>query len=120
MQDSVRVSLGVRLGYPVFLGTLSSYTVFVPCALQMLVIGHWPALSSLVPLFPFRWRAYLINLCHRCIDNGLDRWLGILPVLHYCMQLSPPRKDSKSQAEDTWAGLEGISFVQFREKGPLG
>ncbi|XP_055448252.1 E3 ubiquitin-protein ligase RNF213 isoform X2 [Psammomys obesus] len=64
------------------------------------------------------WRAYLTNLCHGCIDQGLDRWLGTLPVLHHCTQLSPPRKDSKSQAEDAWAGLEGISFVQFRERGP--
>ncbi|XP_057630023.1 E3 ubiquitin-protein ligase RNF213-like [Chionomys nivalis] len=65
---------------------------------------------------PQKWRAYLVNLCCRCIDKGVDRWLGTLPILHYCMQLSPPRRASKSQSEDTWAGLEGICFAQFREK----
>nr|XP_045015373.1 E3 ubiquitin-protein ligase RNF213 [Jaculus jaculus] len=62
-----------------------------------------------------RWPEHLIHLCHRCVEAGVIRWLGVLPVLHYCMQLSPPKKDSVSQREDTWAGLEGISFVQFRE-----
>nr|XP_034361931.1 E3 ubiquitin-protein ligase RNF213 [Arvicanthis niloticus] len=65
-----------------------------------------------------RWRAYLTNLCHRCIDKRCGRWLGILPLLHHCMQQSPPRKNSKSQPEDSWAGLEGISFSEFRDKAP--
>ncbi|CAH6776517.1 Rnf213 [Phodopus roborovskii] len=67
---------------------------------------------------PQKWRAYLINLYDRCILDGIEHWLGTLPVLHYCMQLSLPRKDSKSMSEDTWAGLEGLSFVQFRDKAP--
>ncbi|KAL6038048.1 hypothetical protein STEG23_019389 [Scotinomys teguina] len=70
-----------------------------------------PILSTLQ-----KWRAYLVTLCHKCITEGVDCWMGTLPVLHYCMQLSPPKKDSKSQPEDTWAGLEGISFAQFRDK----
>ncbi|CAO2646317.1 E3 ubiquitin-protein ligase RNF213, partial [Lemmus lemmus] len=48
----------------------------------------------------------------------MDHWLGILPVLHCCMQLSPPRRASKNQPEDTWAGLEGIPYAQFRENAP--
>lgn len=84
----------------------------------MVVIDHWAILPSLTPLFPSRWRAYLVNLCRRCIDEGMDRWLGTLPILHCCIQLSPPRRNSKSQPEDTWAGLEGIPFAQFREKAP--
>ncbi|XP_052050777.1 E3 ubiquitin-protein ligase RNF213 isoform X2 [Apodemus sylvaticus] len=72
-----------------------------------------PVLST-----PQRWRPYLTHLCVRCIDERCDRWLGILPILHYCMQQSPPRKTSKSQPEDTWAGLEGIFFSQFRDKAP--
>lgn len=84
----------------------------------MVVIDPWATFPSLTPLFPSRWRAYLASLCCRCIDKGVDRWLGTLPILHYCVQLSPPRRDSKSQSEDTWAGLEGICFAQFREKAP--
>ncbi|XP_076693046.2 E3 ubiquitin-protein ligase RNF213-like [Callospermophilus lateralis] len=61
-----------------------------------------------------RWQEYLVNLCQRCIDARVVDWLGILPVLHYCMQLAPPRKDFVSQPEDIWAGLKGISF-QFQE-----
>ncbi|XP_073901038.1 E3 ubiquitin-protein ligase RNF213 isoform X4 [Castor canadensis] len=65
-----------------------------------------------------RWREWLVNLCQRCTDAHEDRWVGTLPVLHYCMQLSPPRRDSVNQPEDTWAALEGISYSQFREKAP--
>lgn len=76
--------------------------------------------SDLSPILskPQKWRAYLVNLCHRCITDGVERWLGTLPVLHRCMQLSPPRKDSKSLPEDSWAGLEGISFASLRDKAP--
>ncbi|KAF7471344.1 Hypothetical predicted protein [Marmota monax] len=63
-----------------------------------------------------RWREYLVNLCQRCMDAKVIDWLGILPVLHYCMQLAPPRKDFVSQPEDTWAALEGISFSQFQKE----
>ncbi|XP_035293735.1 E3 ubiquitin-protein ligase RNF213 isoform X3 [Cricetulus griseus] len=76
-------------------------------------------LSDLSPIVskPQKWCVYLIGLCHRCITDGVERWLGTLPVLHHCtQQLSPPRKDSKSLPEDTWAGLEGISFAHFRDK----
>ncbi|CAO2646303.1 E3 ubiquitin-protein ligase RNF213, partial [Lemmus lemmus] len=76
--------------------------------------------SDLSPILskPQKWRAYLVNLCCRCIAEGVDHWLGILPVLHRCMQLSPPRRASKRQPEDTWAGLEGIPYAQFRENAP--
>ncbi|KAM5149392.1 E3 ubiquitin-protein ligase RNF213 [Callospermophilus lateralis] len=63
-----------------------------------------------------RWREYLVNLCQRCMDAKVIDWLGILPVLHYCMRLAPPRKDFVSQPEDTWAALEGISFSQFQKE----
>uniref|UniRef100_A0A8D2H250 Ring finger protein 213 n=1 Tax=Urocitellus parryii TaxID=9999 RepID=A0A8D2H250_UROPR len=65
-----------------------------------------------------RWREYLVNLCQRCMNAKVIDWLGILPVLHYCMRLAPPRKDFVSQPEDTWAALEGISFSQFQKKMP--
>uniref|UniRef100_A0A2K5Z6W0 E3 ubiquitin-protein ligase RNF213 n=1 Tax=Mandrillus leucophaeus TaxID=9568 RepID=A0A2K5Z6W0_MANLE len=62
------------------------------------------------------WRLYLVNLCQRCMDKSMYHWLGILPVLHCCMELAPRHKDAWSQPEDTWAALEGISFSQFREQ----
>ncbi|XP_029401804.1 E3 ubiquitin-protein ligase RNF213 isoform X4 [Mus pahari] len=74
--------------------------------------------SDLSPVLsmPQRWRACLTKLCLRCADERCDRWLGILPLLHSCMQRPPPKENSKSQAEDTWAGLEGIPFSEFRDK----
>ena len=90
----------------------------VPCTVKMVIIDPCATFPSLTPPFPPRWRAYLVKLCCRCIAEGVDHWLGILPILHYCMQLSPPRRASKSQSEDTWAGLEGICFAQFREEAP--
>ncbi|XP_045425587.1 E3 ubiquitin-protein ligase RNF213 isoform X3 [Lemur catta] len=63
-----------------------------------------------------RWREYLVNLCHSCIENRVDDWLGALPVLHYCAKPSLQGEDTGTQPEDTWAALEGISFSQFREK----
>uniref|UniRef100_A0A8C0I728 E3 ubiquitin-protein ligase RNF213 n=1 Tax=Balaenoptera musculus TaxID=9771 RepID=A0A8C0I728_BALMU len=62
------------------------------------------------------WRASLVNLCQMCMDKKVDRWVCALPVLHHCMDLSPPAQDSGMQPEDTWAALEGISFSEFREK----
>uniref|UniRef100_UPI000E55D81A E3 ubiquitin-protein ligase RNF213-like n=1 Tax=Urocitellus parryii TaxID=9999 RepID=UPI000E55D81A len=63
-----------------------------------------------------RWQEYLVNLCQRYINARVVNWLGILPVLHYCMQLVPPRKDFVSQPEDIWDALKGIPFSQFQEK----
>ncbi|XP_047401153.1 E3 ubiquitin-protein ligase RNF213 isoform X1 [Sciurus carolinensis] len=63
-----------------------------------------------------RWREYLVDLCQRCMDAKVVDWLGVLPVLHYCMQLEPPRKDLVSQPADVWAALEGIPFLKFQEK----
>ncbi|XP_077886537.1 E3 ubiquitin-protein ligase RNF213-like isoform X3 [Ictidomys tridecemlineatus] len=63
-----------------------------------------------------RWQEYLVNLCQRCMAVRVIDWLGILPVLHYCMQLAPPRKDFVNQPEDIWAALQGVSFSQFQEK----
>ncbi|KAM4802762.1 E3 ubiquitin-protein ligase RNF213-like [Urocitellus parryii] len=63
-----------------------------------------------------RWQVYLVNLCQRCMVARVVDWLGILPVLHYCMQLDPPRKDSVNQSEDIWAALKGISFSQFQKE----
>ncbi|CAN0131544.1 unnamed protein product [Rangifer tarandus platyrhynchus] len=64
------------------------------------------------------WRASLVNLCHMCMEKKVDLWVCALPVLHHCMDLSPPAQGSVMQPEDTWAALEGISFSEFRETRP--
>ncbi|XP_069398073.1 E3 ubiquitin-protein ligase RNF213 isoform X3 [Ovis canadensis] len=64
------------------------------------------------------WRASLVNLCQMCMDKKVDSWVCALPVLHHCMDLSPPAQGSVMQPEDTWAALEGISFSEFRETRP--
>ncbi|KAI4533817.1 hypothetical protein MG293_016836 [Ovis ammon polii] len=64
------------------------------------------------------WRASLVNLCQTCMDKKVDSWVCALPVLHHCMDLSPPAQGSVMQPEDTWAALEGISFSEFRETRP--
>ncbi|XP_047614339.1 E3 ubiquitin-protein ligase RNF213 isoform X4 [Phacochoerus africanus] len=65
---------------------------------------------------PHSWRNSLVDLCQRCMDREVDLWVCTLPVLHLCMEPSPPTKDAGMQPEDTWAALEGISFSEFREK----
>ncbi|XFF88667.1 hypothetical protein AB1E18_014886 [Capra hircus] len=67
---------------------------------------------------PQSWRASLVNLCQTCMDKKVDSWVCALPVLHHCMDLSPPAQGSVMQPEDTWAALEGISFSEFRETRP--
>ncbi|ELK12270.1 RING finger protein 213 [Pteropus alecto] len=62
------------------------------------------------------WRTWLVNLCQRSMDMKVDLWVGTLPVLHHCMERSPPGRDAGTQPEDTWAALEGISFSEFRER----
>ncbi|XP_023378779.1 E3 ubiquitin-protein ligase RNF213 [Pteropus vampyrus] len=62
------------------------------------------------------WRTWLVNLCQRSMDMKVDLWVGTLPVLHRCMERSPPGRDARTQPEDTWAALEGISFSEFRER----
>ncbi|XP_010854827.1 PREDICTED: E3 ubiquitin-protein ligase RNF213 [Bison bison bison] len=64
------------------------------------------------------WRVSLVNLCQMCMDKKVDFWVCALPVLHHCMDLSPPAQGSVTQPEDTWAALEGISFSEFRETRP--
>lgn len=59
---------------------------------------------------------WLVDLCQRSMDMKVDLWVGTMPVLHHCMERSPPGRDAWTQPEDTWAALEGISFSEFREQ----
>uniref|UniRef100_A0A8B9ME63 RING-type E3 ubiquitin transferase n=1 Tax=Accipiter nisus TaxID=211598 RepID=A0A8B9ME63_9AVES len=60
---------------------------------------------------------HLTHLCHRCIDEQVDQWVWILPLLHFIA--APMQHDHLPMEEDTWAGLEGLPFAETRKKGSL-
>ncbi|XP_042658256.1 E3 ubiquitin-protein ligase RNF213 isoform X2 [Tyto alba] len=63
-------------------------------------------------------KVHLINLCQRCIDDKVDQWVWILPLLHFFA--APLHHDRLPMEEDTWAGLEGLPFAETRKKQDTG
>uniref|UniRef100_A0A8B9Z5U4 RING-type E3 ubiquitin transferase n=1 Tax=Buteo japonicus TaxID=224669 RepID=A0A8B9Z5U4_9AVES len=63
-------------------------------------------------------KVYLTNLCQRCIDEQVDQWVWILPLLHFIA--APMQHDHLPMEEDTWAGLEGLPFAETRKKQDTG
>ncbi|EMP39294.1 hypothetical protein UY3_03467 [Chelonia mydas] len=65
-------------------------------------------------------KPYLSRLCQRCIDEQVDQWVCILPVLHFFTSSSDFDEgmmvDSHLKSEEIWAGLEGLLFIEFRKK----
>ncbi|KFQ98650.1 E3 ubiquitin-protein ligase RNF213, partial [Nipponia nippon] len=59
-------------------------------------------------------KVHLINLCQRCIDEQVDQWVWIIPLLHFFA--APLQHDHLLMEEDSWAGLEGLSFAETRKK----
>ncbi|KAM8945658.1 LOW QUALITY PROTEIN: E3 ubiquitin-protein ligase RNF213 [Pelodytes ibericus] len=49
----------------------------------------------------------LKHLCQSCIDQDIDQWIWVLPLLHTFSVLSD---QSDSRQEDVWAGLEGLVY----------
>ncbi|XP_067403324.1 E3 ubiquitin-protein ligase RNF213 isoform X3 [Emydura macquarii macquarii] len=74
------------------------------------------AVFSVVPYM----KQYLTHLCQRCIDEQVDQWVCILPVLHFftaSFDLDECSvEDSHLKSEEIWAGLEGFPFIEFRKK----
>ncbi|XP_074967750.1 E3 ubiquitin-protein ligase RNF213 [Phalacrocorax aristotelis] len=61
---------------------------------------------------------HLTNLCQRCIDDQVDQWVWIIPLLHF---FTPPfQYDHLPMEEDVWAGLEGLPFAETRKKQDMG
>ncbi|KFU85914.1 E3 ubiquitin-protein ligase RNF213, partial [Chaetura pelagica] len=56
----------------------------------------------------------LTYLCQRCIDDQIDQWVWILPLLHLCV--APCQRDHLPMAEEVWAGLEGLPFAETRKR----
>ncbi|KGL94781.1 E3 ubiquitin-protein ligase RNF213, partial [Charadrius vociferus] len=63
-------------------------------------------------------KVHLTELCQRCIDNEVDQWVWILPLLHFLA--APLQHDRLPMEEDTWAGLEGLPFAEIRKKQDMG
>ncbi|XP_053562489.1 E3 ubiquitin-protein ligase RNF213 [Bombina bombina] len=56
---------------------------------------------------------YLKLLCKRCIDEDVNHWLWVLPLLHAFSALSHSDNSSKVEKlkqEDEWAALEGLPY----------
>ncbi|XP_065503793.1 E3 ubiquitin-protein ligase RNF213 [Caloenas nicobarica] len=58
-------------------------------------------------------KVQLMNLCQKCIDDQVERWLWVIPLLH-CFA-APSQHDRFPVEEDTWAGLEGLPFAETRK-----
>ncbi|KAM6403591.1 E3 ubiquitin-protein ligase RNF213-like [Rhynochetos jubatus] len=61
---------------------------------------------------------HLTNLCQRCIDEQVDQWVWVLPLLH--LFAAPLQHHHLAMEEDTWAGLEGLPFAEARQKQDTG
>ncbi|KFO76313.1 E3 ubiquitin-protein ligase RNF213, partial [Cuculus canorus] len=61
-----------------------------------------------------RLKSHLTNLCQSCIDERVDQWVWILPLLH--LFDAPVQQDHLLMEEGIWAGLEGLPFAETREK----
>ncbi|KFV07669.1 E3 ubiquitin-protein ligase RNF213, partial [Pterocles gutturalis] len=61
---------------------------------------------------------HLTSLCRRCIDEQVHQWVWVLPLLH-CLA-APLQHHHFPVEEDTWAGLEGLQFVETRNKADKG
>uniref|UniRef100_A0A452ISC9 RING-type E3 ubiquitin transferase n=1 Tax=Gopherus agassizii TaxID=38772 RepID=A0A452ISC9_9SAUR len=61
-----------------------------------------------------------VHLCQRCIDEQVDQWVCVLPVLHLVTASfhldEGMRVQSHLESEEIWAGLEGFPFIEFRKK----
>ncbi|XP_061232976.1 E3 ubiquitin-protein ligase RNF213 isoform X3 [Neopsephotus bourkii] len=56
----------------------------------------------------------LTDLCQSCIEEQVDHWVWILPLLHFFG--APLQRDHLQMEEDAWAGLEGIPFAETRKR----
>uniref|UniRef100_A0A8C4TU02 RING-type E3 ubiquitin transferase n=1 Tax=Falco tinnunculus TaxID=100819 RepID=A0A8C4TU02_FALTI len=66
----------------------------------------------------FAGLVHLTNLCQRCIDEQVEQWVWILPLLHFLA--APSQHNYLPMEEDTWARLEGLPFAETRKKQDTG
>ncbi|XP_043925567.1 E3 ubiquitin-protein ligase RNF213 [Protopterus annectens] len=67
-----------------------------------------------------RMSQYLTQLCQKGIEDDIDSWILVLPILHlFSLHLKPFQPLSAQELfklPDVWAGLQGIPFADFRSK----
>ncbi|XP_056372927.1 E3 ubiquitin-protein ligase RNF213 isoform X2 [Hyla sarda] len=56
----------------------------------------------------------LRQLCQKCIDDNVEHWVWVLPVLHTFSPVSSTEA-LMSKQEDVWAGLEGIAYDTLKK-----
>ncbi|XP_075296696.1 E3 ubiquitin-protein ligase RNF213 isoform X2 [Opisthocomus hoazin] len=61
---------------------------------------------------------HLTNLCQRCIDQQVDQWVWILPLLHFFA--APVQCDHLPMEEDYCVWLEGLPFAETKKNQDMG
>ncbi|MEE6513092.1 hypothetical protein FKM82_020534 [Ascaphus truei] len=59
---------------------------------------------------------YVKLFCQRCLDEDVDHWVWVLPVLHTFSDSSNPddsQMETKPKPEEIWAGLEGLLYEKL-------
>ncbi|XP_048674799.2 E3 ubiquitin-protein ligase RNF213 isoform X3 [Caretta caretta] len=117
----ISVVLGERYGLPTNKEDLSRVCSLLcleqkPQEILLQEMNHNKAVFSVVSYM----KQYLSRLCQRCIDEQVDQWVCILPVLHFFTPSFDSDEgmmvDSHLKSEEIWAGLEGLLFFEFRKK----
>ncbi|KAM5170405.1 E3 ubiquitin-protein ligase RNF213-like [Mantella aurantiaca] len=68
--------------------------------------------------FP-RMDEHLKILCQKCINDNIDEWVWVLPVLHSFSAASNPDASynvAGDKQEDEWAGLEGLAYDTVKKR----
>ncbi|XP_067860096.1 E3 ubiquitin-protein ligase rnf213-alpha isoform X2 [Heptranchias perlo] len=64
--------------------------------------------------------ALLWQMMVRCIDEDIIKWVQVIPVFHLFILSSNPAStdllDTSFKSEDSWAELEGLPIINFREQ----
>ncbi|XP_078081837.1 E3 ubiquitin-protein ligase rnf213-beta [Mustelus asterias] len=64
--------------------------------------------------------ALMRQIMVRCIDEGIIKWVQVIPVFHLFGVSSNPANldllDANFKSEASWAGLDGLPVVDFRDK----
>ncbi|XP_041073204.1 E3 ubiquitin-protein ligase rnf213-alpha-like [Carcharodon carcharias] len=65
-------------------------------------------------------KTLLLQMMIRCIDEKIIKWVQVIPVFHLFgvspNPAIPDLLDTSFKSEDSWAGLDGLPIVNFREK----
>ncbi|XP_053146867.1 E3 ubiquitin-protein ligase RNF213-like isoform X2 [Hemicordylus capensis] len=61
----------------------------------------------------------LILFCNECVEEQVHQWLWTIPVVHVitaCTDFECFQANTQLESEERWARLEGLPFVEYREK----